>query len=282
MGMPKLVDYLDYRAYLRDYYSAKKALRGLSFRSFSQRAGLGSPNYLKLVMDGDRNLSDAMAARFAKALNLDADDSAYFGNLVRFCQAKGSEERAGLFGKLTGFQRYQQARPLDAAHADYHCQWYLPALRELAARADFSADPSWIARMLSPPISEQQAKEGLALLLRLGLLVREKSGRITQGELLVSTGAEVRTVHIASYHRMMLERAIQSIDGFTPDQRDISALTLCMGKGGLKRLKLRLQRFRRELLELSTEEKNPKQVVQVNLQLFPLSLDDDPLQKGKR
>jgi hypothetical protein len=36
------------------------------------------------------------------------------------------------------------------------------------------------------------------------------------------------------------------------------------------------------LLELSTEEKNPKQVVQVNLQLFPLSLDDDPLQKGKR
>jgi uncharacterized protein (TIGR02147 family) len=155
-------------------------------------------------------------------------------------------------------------------------------VRELAARKDFRSDPKWLAARLRPHITAEEAADALALLLKLGLLVKGKTGKLEQGEILVSTGAEARTVHIASYHRMMLARAVESIDGVPHDERDISSLTLCMGKGGLKRLKLRLQRFRRELLELSTEEKDPKQVVQVNLQLFPLSDDDDPPNGARR
>src|SRR5688572_23947614 len=86
-------DYLDYRAFLRDYYTERKARRGFSFRNFSKRAGLGSPNYLKLVMDGDRNLTNEMAARFAHALGLNSDSANYFVELVRFTQAKTSSER---------------------------------------------------------------------------------------------------------------------------------------------------------------------------------------------
>lgn len=52
---PDVFEYLDYRAFLRDYYAERKQSRGLSFRSFSKRAGLGSPNYLKLVMEGARS-----------------------------------------------------------------------------------------------------------------------------------------------------------------------------------------------------------------------------------
>jgi hypothetical protein len=39
----------------------------------------------------------------------------------------------------------------------------------------------------------------------------------------------------------------------------------------LRRLKERVQSFRRELLELSGLESEPSQVVQLNFQLFPLS-----------
>ena len=58
---PEVFDYLDYRAFLRDHYLDKKQRQGLSFRGFSKRAGLKSPNYLKLVIDGQRNLTEAMA-----------------------------------------------------------------------------------------------------------------------------------------------------------------------------------------------------------------------------
>jgi len=53
--------------------------------------------------------------------------------------------------------------------------------------------------------------------------------------------------------------------------RDISSLTLCLSRGGLRAFKERIQRVRRELLELSALETDPEQVVQINFQLFPLS-----------
>ena len=64
-------DYLDYRAFLRDFYAdMKRTGRGFAFRSFSRRARLVSPNHLKRVMDGDRNLTHEMAERFAVACGL--------------------------------------------------------------------------------------------------------------------------------------------------------------------------------------------------------------------
>ena len=77
--------------------------------------------------------------------------------------------------------------------------------------------------------------------------------------------------HIVSYHRAMMDRAMASIDLVPAAQRDISSLTLCLSAQGLRAFKERIQRFRKELLELSALEQRPAQVVQINVQLFPLS-----------
>lgn len=264
--------YLDYRAFLRDHYVAKKAAsRAFSYRAFSKRAGVSSPNYLKLVIEGERSLSPKMAERFAAACGLDADASRYFVHLVTFNQAKSSTERAEAYDKLTGFQRYRQAHKLELAHAAYYSDWYMPAIRELAASAQFREDPEWIADQLVPKVSPLQAQRALETLVELGLLVRGANGRLMQADALVSTGPETRGLHIVAFHRAMTQRAIESIDLVPATERDISSLTLCLGRGGLATLKTRLQRLRRELLELSALETEPEQVVQVNFQLFPLS-----------
>ncbi|NIS32044.1 MAG: TIGR02147 family protein, partial [Actinobacteria bacterium] len=80
--------------------------------------------------------------------------------------------------------------------------------------------------------------------------------------------------HIGNYHRGMMERAAEAIDLVPAADRDISSLTLCLGEDGLRRVKERIQRFRRELLELSELEDDPRQVTQINLQLFPLTSGD--------
>src|SRR6187549_2774321 len=79
--------YLDYRAFLADYYKARKG-RGFSYRAFSRAAGLGAPNYLKLVIAGQRNLTQATAERFASTCGLQGDAAEYFARLVAFNQAK--------------------------------------------------------------------------------------------------------------------------------------------------------------------------------------------------
>lgn len=275
MASPADIDvfaYLDYRAYLRDYYNARKAAgRGFSYRSFSRRAGLKSPNYLKLVVDGERNLSSDMAERFATACGLKDDEHRYFVDLVAFSQATTMSERNQHYARLTGFKRYRNAHKLDLAHAAYFSAWYMPAIRELAARADFRDDPAWIAQQLLPAISQQEAEHALATLLELGLLVREADGKVRQTDALLSTGPETRGLHIVAYHRAMVQRAMEAIDLVPAAERDISSLTLCLGEAGLRAFKERVQRFRKELLELSALEANPEQVVQINFQLFPLS-----------
>jgi uncharacterized protein (TIGR02147 family) len=257
---------------LKDFYAYKKAgPRAFSFRAFSRRAGLKSPNYLKLVMDGDRNLTPPMAIRFASACGLEGDAASYFVDLVAFNQAGTSAERNASYDRLKSHRRYRSVHRLELAHADYHATWYLPAIRELATRKDFQADPAWIARRLRPRITEAEAERALRVLRELSLLVEGEDGRLVQADALVSTGPETRGLHIGNYHRTMMGRAAASIDEFPPQQRDISSLTLCLGPDRLAELKARIQRFRRELLEMSLEDPDPREVIQINFQLFPLT-----------
>jgi uncharacterized protein (TIGR02147 family) len=264
-------DYLDYRAFLRDYYLEGRARRGLSYRALSRRIGLKSSNFFKLVLDGSRNLNQEMAGRFARALRLEDDARRYFLALVRSAHARSPEARREAHAQLIGYRRYRRARSLEAHQAAYHSTWYLPAIRELVVSRSFREDPAWIARTLLPNITPAQATEALDTLLQLGLLVRDSDGALCQGEALVSTGPETTGRHVAAYHRTMMQLAAGSLEEIPAAQRDVSSLTLCLGRDGLRRVKDRVQRFRRELLELSATEEQPDQVVQVNFQLFPLS-----------
>jgi uncharacterized protein (TIGR02147 family) len=269
-------DYFDYRAFLRDYYAQmKKSRRGFSFRAFSLRAKLRSPNYLKLVMEGDRNLTMEMAERFARACRLQGEPAEYFAQLVAYNQAETSAERSCAYVKLTGFKTYQKARKLDIAQAQYHSTWYVPAVRELAGRRDFKPDPAWIAPRLLPPIKPSEARDALNTLLELGLLKTDDNGRIVQSEPVISTGPEIHQEYIAEYHRTMMRRAAEAIDLVPSAERDVSSLTLLVSARGIERMKKRIQRFRRELLELALTEPDARQVVQLNFQLFPISSNPD-------
>jgi uncharacterized protein (TIGR02147 family) len=266
-------DYLDYRAFLRDFYvHRKQTQRGFSHRAFSRRAGLASPNHLKRVMEGDRNLTAEMATRFAKACGLDGEAAEYFENLVAFNQARSATERNGHYARLTGYRQYKKLHKLELAHAAYHATWYLPAIRELAGRKDFQADPTWIAKQLVPPITAAEAKRALATIRELGLLQERDDGQLVRSEAVVSTGSEMPALHVANYHRAMMERAAASIDIVPSASRDISSLTMCLDEDGLRRVKERIQRFRRELIELEMLVDEPAQVIQINFQLFPLSV----------
>jgi uncharacterized protein (TIGR02147 family) len=73
----------------------------------------------------------------------------------------------------------------------------------------------------------------------------------------------------------MTKRAIAAIDLVPSAERDLSALTLCVGKTGLARLKQHVQALRRELLALGESDDDRTEVVQLNIQLFPLTRADD-------
>ena len=80
---PNLFDYFDYREYLHDFYQFhKKRNSSYSYRLFARKAKLGSPNYLKLVVDGKRRITDRTLCQFARGLGLNQDEEKYFRELV--------------------------------------------------------------------------------------------------------------------------------------------------------------------------------------------------------
>lgn len=267
-------DYRDYRAFLRDVYAARKrADYGFSYRAFSKRAGLRAPNYLKLVSDGQRNLTPEMAGRFAEALTLAGEAAGYFCDLVAFNQAVTGAERERCYQRLQGYRRYRRAFRLDAAHAAYHSEWYIPAIRELAACRGFREDAKWIARTLRPSITARQAQQALAVLVQLGFLVRDAAGRLVQHQALLSTGDEQPLGHhIATFHRTMLQRASEALDDVARDEREVAALTLSLNVAQVHEFKQRLYALRQDLLQAAAATEDvPDCVVQINFQMFPLS-----------
>jgi len=264
--------YHDYRAFLASYYQAKKP-RGFSYRAFARAAQLGAPNYLQLVINGQRGLTEAMSRRFAETCGLGGDAADYFVVLVAFNQAATNEERNEHYQRLRGFRRYRRAHKLELADAAYHSTWYLPAIRELALSPAFREDPEWIGAMLRPRVKAEDVRQALDTLIALGLLERAEDGKLRQKARVVSTGPETLGMHITNYHAEMMQRATAAMTEVPARERDVSSLTLCLGSRGIGQLKERIQAFRRELLELCETEAEPSQVVQVNFQLFPLSFD---------
>lgn len=276
--IPDIFEYRDYRAFLSTYYSENRAAgAAMSLRAFSHRAGLGSPNYLKLVMDGKRNLTQEMALRFAQAVGLQKDALAYFCDLVAFNQARTADERELAYQRLRRFTRYRKTHTLDAAQARYHANWYLPAIRELVARHDFVEDAHWIAQRLRPRITPREARLALNTLEELSLVTRDTQGRLIQSQELVETPDSDRQAlshHVVTYHRAMIQQAVEAIDRVPREEREIAALTLCLSPDQLRELKSDLQRVRAELLQKYTVSAEAQRVIQVNIQMFPLSSEE--------
>ena len=90
------IDYLDYRAYLRDIYDRRKSEDPqFSYRVMAQQVGFASAGSLKLAIDGKRNLSQKKAQHIGATLGMSQEEIEYFCALVSFCDTKTNEERNG-------------------------------------------------------------------------------------------------------------------------------------------------------------------------------------------
>ena len=270
--MIDIFKYIDYRHFLKDYYREEKEKKGsrFSFRNFSRAAGLSSPNFLQLVMEGKRNLGPDGIEGFKKALRLNKEESVYFENLVHFNQSSNDAERNQWYRHLSTSRKYREIREIERDYFVYFSRWYYVAIRDLVLLPEFRETSKWIAKKLSPKITEREAAHALELLLRLGFLKREK-GKLIQAERNITTAREVESLAISNFHRQMMGLAADSIDRTSPEKRDISSLTIALSQEKFQEAKRRIQEFRRELNVLLSEDSNIDSVYQINFQIFNLT-----------
>jgi uncharacterized protein (TIGR02147 family) len=271
---PEVFLYTNYRVYLKDYYDYRKQISAVfSHRFFAAKAGLASPNYLKLVMDGTRNLSTKSLQRFVSGLALNGKRAEYFENLVHFNQAKALDQRNHFYEKLLKVRNRAGLNLLDEGQFELFTNWRNLVLREMVGLKGFKRHPKWIADQMHGAITAKEAEDSLEKLTRLGLLRKTANG-YRQVDVNISTHDEVRSLLIKNYHRQMLNLAADAMDRLPATQRDISTVTIPIRKADFAKVKEHLQLMRKELLNLAAEADQGEAVVQINLQLFPLTCLD--------
>lgn len=268
---PDVLHYSNYRTYLQDFYEFKKIQQPIfSHRYFAQKAGISSPNYLKLVMDGKRNLTKKTLVKFEAALGLKGRKAEFFENLVFFNQASSLAERNLYYGNILKVRAKAGLQKLEEAEFQLFSDWRHIVVRELAAVKGFRADPRWIAKKIGAGVSEKDAEESLKLLSALGLLKKTANG-FTQSNTNITTSDEVRSLHVKNYHRQMLQLAMSAMERFPAARRDISSITIPIHARDLVKIKEQLQLMRKEILNMAADPGEGDDIVQVNIQLFPLT-----------
>lgn len=272
---PDIFDYLDYRVFLRDMFNFKKQNNHhFSYRLFAGKAGFSSPNFLKLVTAGQRNLTNESIGKIAKGFDLNKQERDFFENLVFMNQSSTHDDKNHYLKKMMSTNGYLKSHKLDKSSYNYLSKWYYPAIREIAVFGKRNLTPEEMAKLITPGITVKEVEKALDLLMDLGLLRKDGAGLWEQSDKVVTTGPEVKSLVIANYHREMIKLGMEAIERYPSDRRDISGVTLGVKKGKIKEIKKRILAFRKELLKLACEDEGSDQVIQINIQAFPLTRQD--------
>jgi uncharacterized protein (TIGR02147 family) len=266
----RVYEYRDYRLFLRDRYLARKEKTpSFSYRYIAGKLGLDSGTVCR-IFKGKRNLDPGMAGRMARVFGLSEQETGFFETLVLFGQAKSQAERNHFLERIFKL-RGGKANALEERQYVFYRQWFHLALRELLNFYPFDGDYKRLAKMLRPAIRPEEAKKALRLLLDTGLVKWDERGRLYLAQALITSGESIPAVFLNNLHQAMADLAVRALPEIDPVERDFSGLTVSLSPEGFRKIKARTKEYRREILEITQQDRNVDCVYRINLQVFPIS-----------
>lgn len=256
-----VLDFKDYRDFLR--HTLEEGIRrnaAFSLRALAKKCGV-TPSYLSRVLNAQRSLSAAHAAKIASGLGLNPEETGHLLGLV-----------AGGGTNPTAAARAQRVLATEAFHAI--AEWHHFAILALAKTRGFRAEAGWIAPRLN--ISPTTAKLALERLQKLGFLIPEGKGWKVMDNGNFETPHDVASSAVRENHRQHLALAGMAIDQVAVDLREFANASIAMKMRDLPRAKQKLRTFLDRFIE-EFEAEIGEEVIQVNLQLYPLS----KIEKGR-
>ena len=254
------------------YLELKARIPQYSYTRFTEDMGFGACNAMYLIIHGRRPLTLKGAEKLVSALGLTGVGRQYFLQLVKSQRADGASERETVFDRLVALKAKSLPKALDRRQLEFYNDWYNAAILELLSLEQASDDPDWLSSHLMPTVAPLKVKKSLGLLKKLGHLVFDKQrGRLVPSNQELSTGSEVLGLAVIRYHQQMIGLAKGALMDIAPMERDISAVTIGVPAERIDELKEKIRTFRRELLDFSQSCADTDQIVQLNIQLFPIA-----------
>lgn len=279
---PALSDYMDYRQFLGDFYiykrkSSKGSLRAYNYAVFSAAANIKSPNYLKMIIEGKRNLSDEMIGKFGKALSFMKEQVEEFRLLVHFTQATDPAERNMYLKKLS---EHRVAGKLKSGEIDRKTwekvpNWVAWIIYAMIDQEGVSFDTASLKELLRGKASEDEIENALSSLLNSGELRRdEATGELKKNRSLIESPEDVPVALVRKLQSQLMYLGLESLYQDQPTEREFGTLTMSLTKAEFEEIKFRLRQMRKSIHKdnsIARMKSKGERVYQLNIQLFPVT-----------
>lgn len=267
--MKPIVEYSDFRQYMRDYYEERKRCSVFSWREFSKVAGFTSSSYMKVVCDGKSKLSRVGVERTGAAMGLVGFEMEYFRAMVEYGQAEVEAKKKAAYEKMLSVARTHKVRVMEGELFEFYDSWHNPVVRELAPLMP-GATPGDIAKMCCSEVSAADVQKSLNFLTRAGLLKKAGQDAFVLAETSIRGTPDATRLALRGMHRQMSELATPAVD-LPVDKRHFSGVTMGLSNESYRKIENVLDECRRKIIAIAAEDKDVDQVYRLNLQLFPLS-----------
>lgn len=270
--MINIYEYLDFKTYLKDYYSLhKESNKNFSYRYIAQKVGFKSAGQFTQIIKGQLNLSQKLLPKFSKFLKLSKREAQYFELLVNFNQAKSQTDKSRFYERMLSFKEIKTTI-INPDQYKFYQKWYYAAIRDILSIHKFNGDYRKLANLVEPSISTAEAREAIELLERLKIIEKsDDNDYILTNTIISSPIGDVFSTALAGYASQMLDRAKYAVNEMPKEERSISWVGASLSKEAFNEVKEEIAIFRNKLLAIADKDSHPERVYHFNIQCFPLS-----------
>ncbi len=282
MEYPELSQYVDFRDYLKAFYECQKAntksrLRSYAYSDFSAAADIKSPNYLKLIIEGKRNLSTEMCKKFSRALKHSKSQEKEFRLLVEYCQEKDPHQRTQNLKELSEFRAKKSLKSgeINQQTWDQVSNWLVWVLYAMVDQKGVEFTPANLLKLLRGQVNESQVQRAMDNLLKAEDIKVDEETRVASKTGVSMSGLDdIPKELVRKIQSELIYIGLESLHKYGPHEREISGFTLAMTEKEFEWVRFELRKLRKQIqkeISMKREQTQGDRVYQVNMQLFPLT-----------
>lgn len=258
--------YKNYREFLKAYYEHQKSIHSkFSYREFSKRAGLHSPNYLQIVISGKRNLTVENIHQFARAMDLTFNELSYFEMLVLANQSKDPIQKDYYNQKVKSIRPKMGKGKARSSSLELLDHWFFPGIvAALAGRVEGVLTEE-ILRLTHlsgadlAPVLEQLQKNKIIFMVENRYFLKEDQ--------FIFYFKNKVSNRFQRFQEAQLEQSKRALYSHSDKEAKFFSHAFTIEKQNLKMYHEKVRQFLEELSEQSNTDK-PEKLMQLNIQLF--------------
>jgi uncharacterized protein (TIGR02147 family) len=271
--MVNIFDYLDYKEYLKAYYTEQRALRPcFTYQWIAEHAGFDNRGFVYSIFNHPKTkLSATNSIKLLNVIPLSRNETEYFNLMVAYHQENNETEKLRLLEKLKKLGKPVIPDHLTSDQKAFFSKWYHGVIRSIIGIISFKRNYRQLSRWLFPPITPEEAEESVALLERLQIIHRTSDGTYTlsTGPNLIN-GADIPQVDKDRSHLGYMRAAEETLIQHFPNTQ-VRSMTVGISENTAKRIQEENLEHLGNIRRLILNDTGPEQVYLIQSIFMPLT-----------